>query len=58
MKKLGSSSTLITYIWLITGLSITALSFFLDSIIVVAIVFLLLYVMMNVRKPIMVEVIG
>jgi len=58
VKKLGSSSTLITYIWLITGLSITALSFFLDSIIVVAIVFLLLYVMMNVRKPIMVEVIG
>jgi len=58
VKKLGSSSTLITYIWLITGLSIIALSFFLDSIIVVTIAFLLLYVMMNVRKPIMVEVIG
>ena len=57
-KKLGHSSTLITYIWLITGLSIIALSFFLDSIIVVTIVFLLLYIMMNVRKPMMVEVIG
>lgn len=58
VKKLGQASTLITYIWLVTGLSIITLSFFLDSIIVVTIAFLLLYVMMNVRKPIMVEVIG
>ena len=57
-KQLGNPSTLITFIWLLTGLVILGLSFYLDSIWMVTIVFLLLYVMMNIRKPMMVDIIG
>ncbi len=58
VKKMGDSQILITYIWLVTGLTILGLSFFLESIIIVIIAFLLIYVMMNIRKPMMVEIIG
>jgi MFS family permease len=58
VKKLGSSEVLLAYIWFLTGIIMITLSFFLNSVIITAIVFMLLYVMMNIRKPIMVERIG
>ena len=58
VKSLGKPEVLIAYIWLITAIAIGILSFFLDSLLVVGLMFLLLYVMMNVRKPLMVERIG
>lgn len=58
VKTIGKPGVLIAYIWLITGIAIGVLSFFLDSIFVVGFMFLLLYVMMNIRKPLMVERIG
>lgn len=58
VKKLGSAQKLLSYIWLFTGIIMIGLSFYLDSFIIVSVVFILLYVMMNIRKPIMVERIG
>ena len=58
VKSIGKPGILIAYIWLITGVAIGVLSFFLDSIFVVGLMFLVLYVLMNIRKPLMVERIG
>jgi MFS family permease len=58
IKSVGRPSTLIAYIWLFTAIVIGTLSFFLDSLLIVGFMFMLLYVMMNIRKPIMVERIG
>ena len=58
VKSIGKPGVLIAYIWLFTAIAIGVLSFFLDSIFVVGMMFLFLYVMMNIRKPLMVERIG
>ena len=58
LKSVGNPNQLIAYIWLMTAISIGVLSFFLDSLIIVGAMFLILYVMMNIRKPLMVERIG
>ncbi len=59
VKSIGKpGGVLIAYIWLFTAIAIGILSFFLNSIFVVGMMFLLLYVMMNIRKPLMVERIG
>jgi MFS family permease len=58
IKSVGRPSALIAYIWLFTAIVIGTLSFFLDSLLIVGFMFMLLYVMMNIRKPIMVERIG
>jgi MFS family permease len=58
IKSVGRPSALIAYIWLFTAIVIGTLSFFLDSLLIVGFMFMLLYVMMNIRKPLMVERIG
>ncbi len=58
VKKIGNAQNIISYMWLITGALILALSFLLESMIVVFVVFTLLYMMMNIRRPLMVERIG
>jgi len=58
IKSVGKPSVLIAYIWLFTAIVIGTLSFFLDSLFIVGFMFMLLYIMMNIRKPLMVERIG
>jgi MFS family permease len=58
IKSVGRPSALIAYIWLFTAIVIGTLSFFLDSLLIIGFMFMLLYVMMNIRKPLMVERIG
>jgi MFS family permease len=58
LKKLGDSKKIIRFMWLISGLSILLLVLWIHSLWMIMLVFTMLYMMMNVRRPIMVEVIG
>ena len=49
---------MINLMWLMSGLSMLLLSFFLDSLIVIFLVFLAFYIFMNIRRPLMVELVG
>lgn len=57
-KSFGDAQTLIKYMWLFSGLTIILLSFLLHSIFAVFFIFALLYVLMNIRRPMMVERMG
>ena len=57
-KVFGDAKTMVRYMWLLSGLSVLVLSFFLNSLIIVFIIFALLYVLMNIRRPMMVECMG
>ena len=50
--------TITNLMWLFTGLAMIALSFFLNNIIIVFIIFLLFYIFLNIRRPLMVEQLG
>lgn len=54
-SAIGNPKTLIRFMWLSTAISVMVLSLFLNSIFVVALVFLVLYITTNIRRPIMVE---
>ncbi|TNF06737.1 MAG: MFS transporter [Bacillota bacterium] len=58
LKKLGDSKNIIRFMWLISGISILLLVLWIHSLWMIMLVFTLLYMMMNARRPIMVEVIG
>lgn len=58
VQGLGSHQTLIKWMWLLTAIVLLVLSFMQSSLIVVFSVFVVLYVIMNIRKPIMIDVIG
>ena len=58
LKKLGDAHYIVRFMWLLSGISLLLLVVFIDSIWMIMIVFILLYMMMNARRPIMVEVIG
>jgi len=58
VQNLGSHKTLIKWMWFITSIVLLILSFMLSSLITVFGVFIVLYVIMNIRKPIMIDVIG
>lgn len=57
-KKFGDSKTIVRYMWLLSGAAIFALSFFLNSLFIVFAVFALLFVLTNIRRPMMVERMG
>lgn len=57
-KSFGDAKTIVRYMWLLSGIAIFALSFFLDSLIIVFVVFALLFVLTNIRRPMMVERMG
>ena len=44
--------------WILSGISLMILGFYIDYLVAVLIVFLLLYVYLNIRKPLMIEKIG
>lgn len=57
-KAFGDAQAVVKYMWLLSGAAIIFLSFFLDSLIIVFFIFALLYILMNIRRPMMVERMG
>ncbi len=57
-KKIGTSHSIVRFMWFISGISLIILSVFVDYLFAIFTIFLVLYVLMNLRRPIMVEVIG
>jgi hypothetical protein len=57
-KVFGQTKTMVRNMWLLSGLAILILSVSLDSMLMVFIIFTILYVLMNIRRPMMVERIG
>jgi len=53
-----SKDKIIKMMWVLSGTSILLLSFFIDNLYILIIVFLLIYVFLNIRKPFMIEKIG
>lgn len=49
---------IINLMWLFSGLAMILLSFFLNNIIIVFLIFLLFYIFLNIRRPLMVEEVG
>lgn len=58
VQGFGSHKTLIKWMWFLTAVVLLVMSFLQSSLIIVFSVFVVLYVIMNIRKPIMVDVIG
>lgn len=58
LKKWFNPLIFIRYMWLLTGIAIIILSIFIDNIFIVFIIFTLLYILTNTRRPMMVERIG
>ncbi|MCF7930583.1 MAG: MFS transporter [Acholeplasmataceae bacterium] len=57
-KKFGDSKTIVRFMWLLSGTAIFILSFFLNSLIIVFAIFALLFILTNIRRPMMVECMG
>ncbi|MBU1092828.1 MAG: MFS transporter [Firmicutes bacterium] len=57
-KVFGDSNTIVRYMWLLSGSAVIILSFFLNSLLAVFVIFALLYILMNIRRPMMVERMG
>lgn len=58
VQGFGSHKILIKWMWFLTAVVLLVMSFLQSSLIIVFSVFVVLYVIMNIRKPIMVDVIG
>jgi len=53
-----SRDKVISIMWLLSGISFVVLSFYTNSIYILVIVFLFIYLFLNIRKPLMIEKIG
>ncbi|MCK5731666.1 MAG: hypothetical protein KAH13_01480, partial [Tenericutes bacterium] len=53
-----NNKMIISLMWAFTGAIMIVLSFFLDKIVIVFLIFLLFYIFLNIRRPLMVELIG
>lgn len=58
VERLGSPKKIVQFMWLLSGGLLILLSAFTGSIFIVFIVFLFLYVFLNIRRPLMVERLG
>ena len=58
VKAVGSTRKIISFIWLLSAVLMFILNTALNSIFIILGVFLSLYMMMNIRRPVMVEIIG
>ncbi len=58
LSKFINRETIISSMWILSGTSLIILGFFINSLAVILAVFLLLYVYLNIRKPLMIEKIG
>lgn len=57
-KKYIKRETIVSSMWMLSGISLMVMGFFIERLVVVLVVFLLLYVFLNIRKPLMIEKIG
>ncbi|MBN2605501.1 MAG: MFS transporter [Bacilli bacterium] len=53
-----SREKIIGLIWFLSGMTLVLLSIFIENLIILVVLFILLYVFLNLRKPIMIEKIG
>jgi len=58
VEKVGSPKKIVQYMWLFSGALLILLSVFIESIIVVFLVFFFLYIFLNIRRPLMVQRLG
>jgi MFS family permease len=58
LSKFINRETIISSMWILSGISLIILGFFINSLTIILVVFLLLYVFLNIRKPLMIEKIG
>ncbi len=58
LTKYIKRDTIITSMWIFSGISLIILGMLINQLIAVLIVFLLLYIYLNIRKPLMIEKIG
>jgi len=58
MTKYFNKEKIIRSMWIFSGVSLIILGMFIESLVVILLVFLLLYVYLNIRKPLMIEKIG
>ncbi len=58
ISKRFSKDKVISFMWILSGVSILILSLFIESLFVLIFVFLSVYVFLNIRKPLMIEKIG
>ncbi len=58
VKRFGPTPKIVSYMWLITGIAMFILSCSLGIIWIIAFIFIMLYVIANIRSPLMVEQIG
>lgn len=49
---------IITYMWILSGVSLIILSLYEKNLLIVLVVFLMLYIFLNIRKPLVIEKIG
>lgn len=56
--KKGQNRSMINRMWLFTAIVMILLSFFLDNLLVIFICFLAFYIILNIRRPLMVELVG
>jgi hypothetical protein len=56
--KKFNNRTIVNLIWLFTGFVMILLSFFLNNIYIIFISFLVFYIFLNIRRPLMVELVG
>lgn len=58
LTKYINREKIVSSMWIFSGISLLILGFFIDNLLIVLLVFLLLYVYLNIRKPLMIEKIG
>lgn len=58
IERIGSPKKIVQFMWLFSGVLLILLSAFTGSIVVVFLVFLFLYIFLNLRRPLMVERLG
>ena len=58
VENLGEPKKIVQYMWLASGALLILLSVFIESIIVVFLVFFFLYIFLNIRRPLMVQRLG
>ena len=57
-KPFMTEESITTYIWIPSAILMLTLGLFIENIVVVIIVFILFYLIFNIRKPLMIELIG
>lgn len=57
-KKIATKEVITTLVWIPAGLIVLMVGLFVQQVIVVTVMFILIYLLLNIRKPLMIELIG